>query len=288
MEPAQSRNDHCGIAPGKNQINPKTFAALAFIVLCASSASAALFRHPARNSAGNAKISLRKRLHVNTLITAPGTAELDWSNLYSLSTSNFAMPSAIKYTPAGSHILWGRTEYSAAFDSISSAEAGGGRLTQFSQAVTQTSTAVLHDGPKLDIAVAPQATFFLRDESGARLGAILIARYDSGRNSTGVTAGWSVATHNSLTSPAGTFDAGFGFGRQLSGSRLIEKFTPHFNAEWERSTGTSSAILASEGIEYQITDHLALDASAQHFATSGSAPDHQLAFGITFNLGGSH
>ena len=288
MVPAQSRNDHCGIAPGKNQINPKAFAALAFIVLCASPASATLFRHPARNSGGNAKISLRKRLHVNTLITAPGTAELDWSNLYSLSTSNFAMPSAIKYTPAGSHILWGRTEFSAAFDSISSAEAGGARLTQFSQAVTLTGTAVLHDGPKLDIAVAPQATFFLRDESGARLGAILIARYDSGRNSTGVTAGWSVATHNSVTNPAGTFDAGFGFGRQLSGSHWIEKFTPHFNAEWERSTGTSSALLASEGIEYQITDHLALDASAQHFATSGSAPDHQLVFGITFNLGGSH
>ena len=257
-------------------------------LLTLTPAHGALFRRTARNSGGNAKISLRKRLHVNTLITAPGTVEFDWSNLYSISSSTYAMPSAIKYTPAGSNILWGRTEYSAAFDSVTSAEAGGARLTQFSQAVTLTGTSVLHDGAKFDIAIAPQATLFLRDESGSRLGAIVIARYDSGRNSTGITVGWSGATHNSANNPAGTLDAGFGFGRQLSGSKLIEKFTPHINAEWERSTGTSSALLAVEGVEFQVTERLAVDFSAQHFATAGSAPDHQFAFGMTFNLGAAH
>jgi len=246
---------------------------------------AALFHRAAHPGASNSKITLRKRLHVNTLITEPGTVELDWSNLYSFSTDNYAMPSAVKYTPAGSSIIWGRTEYSAAFDTVTSASIAGSRLTQFSQAVTLTATSVLHDGEKLDIAIAPQVSFFVRDESGARLGAIAIARYDSGRNSLGGTFSWSGATNASPTNPAGTFDAGFGFGRQLSGSPLLEKFTPHINAEWERSTGQTNALLASEGIEYQITERFAFDVSVEHFATSGMGPNHELAAGITLNLG---
>jgi hypothetical protein len=240
----------------------------------------------ARN--GNSKITLRKRLHVNTLITQPGTVEVDYSNLYSFSTSNFAMPSAVRYTPEGSHIILGRTEYSAAFDSITSADVGGERLTQFSQALTFTATSVLHDGEKLDIALAPQATVFLRDETGGRLGAVAIARYDSGRNSTGVSVSWSAATHSSPTNPAGTFDLGFGYGRQLSGSRTVEKFTPHFNAEWEKSTGLTRVLTAFEGLEYQMTERLAFDIAAQQTAAAGTPRDRQIAVGLTYNLGRVH
>jgi hypothetical protein len=264
---------------------------LSIILICTALASpccfAGLFTRAAEPG-GNARITLRKRLHINTLITEPGTAEVDWGNLYSLSTGNFAMPSGIRYTPAGSRIIWGRTEYSAAFDTFTSADVGGGRLAQFSQAVTLTATSVLRDGEKLDIAIAPQATLFLRDESGARLGAVAIARYDSDRNSVGATVGWSGATHSSASNPAGTFDLGFGFGRQLSGSHLLEKLTPHLNAEWEKSTGQNSALLAFEGIEYQVTEQLALDFAAQHFASAGRAPDHQISVAMTLNLGKVH
>src|SRR5882762_8828144 len=116
---------------------------------------------------GNAKISLRKRLHVNTLINDPGTMELDWGNLYSFASGNYTMPSGLRYTPEGTHILWGRTEYSVAFDSVSSAEIGNSRLTRFSQALTLTATSLIHDGERFDFAIAPQATFFLRDEAGS-------------------------------------------------------------------------------------------------------------------------
>jgi hypothetical protein len=44
-------------------------------------------------------------------------------------------------------------------------------------------------------------------------------------------------------------------------------------------------VLAFEGIEYQITEKLAFDLSAQHFAGAGGAPDHRLAFSMTLNLG---
>ena len=96
---------------------------------------------------------------------------------------------------------------------------------------------------------------------------------------------WSGATHHTDSNPAGTLDLGMGFGRQLSGSNLLEKLTPHFNAEWEKSTGQNGALLATEGIEYQVTEQLAFDLAAQHSASAGRAPDHQIAFGMTLNLG---
>jgi hypothetical protein len=260
----------------------RSIAVVISMVLAAPVCQAALFSR-SRQPGSNSKISLRKRLHVNTLITEPGMIEVDWSSLYSIPTTNFAMPSAVRYTPEGSHIVWGRTEYSVAFDSTTSIDAGGTRLTQFSQALTFTATSVLHDGEKFDIAVAPQATFFLRDESGARLGAVAIARYDTNRNSFGTTVSWSAATHISPSNPAGILDVGFGFGRQLSGH--LEKFTPHVNAEWEKSTAKAKAVLAFEGVEYQLNSRLAFDLSAQHFAGAGNRPDHQLALGLTLNVG---
>ena len=63
-------------------------------LLTPTTISAAIFRRNTHPTSTNSKISLRKRLHVNTLITEPGTAELDWTNIYSLTTSNFDMPSA--------------------------------------------------------------------------------------------------------------------------------------------------------------------------------------------------
>jgi hypothetical protein len=233
----------------------------------------------------SSKITLQKRLHVNTLITAPGTAELDWGNLYSFTSGNYTMPSGFRYTPEGSNLLWGRTEYSVSFDSLASTPGGSNRLNQFGQALTVAAVTVLHDGPKFDFAVAPQATFFLRDEQGSRLGGVAIGRYDTGRNSIGATASWSGATHSSANNPAGTFDLSLGFGRQLSGSHFLEHLTPHTNVEFEKSTGLTRGFLVSEGIELQITDQLAFDVSGQHFRGAGTPADNQIAFGLTYNLG---
>ena len=52
---------------------------------------------PALKSAGGA--SLRRRLHVNSLITDPGTAELEWGNDVS-ETGDYFMPTTLKLTPS--------------------------------------------------------------------------------------------------------------------------------------------------------------------------------------------
>jgi hypothetical protein len=262
----------------------RPLSALVLLLMSNTLAEGAIF-HRSPSGSGGSAISLRKRLHVDTLITEPGTFEIDWAGLYSVSTGNYQSPTGFKFTPEGRHVIWGRTEYSVSFDSLDLTDSGGGRLTQFSQSTTFSATSVLHDGQKLDFAIAPQATVFLRDESGVRLGATAIARYDSGRDSLGVTAGWSGATVHSPANPAGVFDVGLGYGRNLSGAPWLEKFTPHGNIVWERATGLASAISVFEGIEYQMTKQLALDVSGQHFSVSGGQRDNQLVFGVTFNFG---
>lgn len=261
-----------------------TMRLLLILMVFAGCASAALlpFRSRERNSS---TISLRKRLHVNTLITEPGTAELDSGYLYSFSSGSYSIPTAFKFTPRGRSTIWGRTEYSFAFDSLAGSDVGGERSTQFGQTLTFTATSVIHDGEKFDVAIAPQAVVFLRDESGVRLGAIAIARYDSGRNSTGVTASWSAATHSSPNNPAGVFDLGLGYGRQLSGSAWMEKFTPHANFVFEKATANARSFSFFEGVEYQVTQRFALDLSGQHFAVNTSSPDHQIVLSMTLNFG---
>jgi hypothetical protein len=260
-------------------------AAALLLPLCSTLLPAAVF---SRSPRSQSTITLQKRLHVNTLITEPGTIELDWGNDYSFTSDSYTMPSTLKYTPKGRHILWGRTEFAASFDTVSTAVQNDARIAHFSDRLTFAATSVIFDGQKLDIAVAPYASVFLRGELGMRAGATAIARYDIGRNSAGVTMSWSGATAASPSNPAGTFDAGLGFGRRLKPSGFAGRFTPHSNLIYEKSTGVDRSIAVFEGVEYQITEKLALDISGQHFNVVGGTTDHQMVIGITLNFGHPH
>ena len=48
---------------------------------------------------------------------------------------------------------WGRTEFSVSFDSLSY-----NQVNHFGDRVSAAATCVVHDGAKLDIAIAPQVT----------------------------------------------------------------------------------------------------------------------------------
>ena len=237
-------------------------------------------RSPGRTST----ITLHRRLHVNTLITEPGSAEVEWNNAFSLG-GNYSMPSTVKFTPKGSHILWGRTEFSAGFDALSSVREGDHRVTHFSDRMTFGANCVIVDGERLDIAIAPQVSFFLRDGGGARLGATGIARYDWGRNSAGMTLTWTGATTSSATNPAGSFNLGVRYGRRLAASGFLGRFSAHINLVSEQSTGVDRLVSAFEGVECQLSEKVALDVSTQHWSVVGGIVDHQIVAGLTVNLG---
>jgi len=250
---------------------------VAVLVMLSPAAAADLF-HRGDGSARRAPaISLRKRLHVNPLITEPDTIDIELGDAISTGGSD-TVPFSIHYTPRGSHVWWGRTEYSATFDSLNY----DGTVRHFGDRASFAATCVVHDGDKLDLAIAPMASFLLRGDSGMRFGATAIARYDSGHHSGGVTFSWSGATSPSATNPSGTIDIGAGYGY------AIGKITPHVNCVWERSTGVQRQVSFFEGVEYQVTNPFAIDFTVQHISLWGSARDTQFVLGITANTGHLH
>jgi hypothetical protein len=194
-------------------------------------------------------MTLRKRVHVNPLITEKDTIEVDWSGAFPID-GPWSLPASVRYAPR-----WGRTEFGATFDA-----------RRFDRA-TFAATYVLREGDRFDVAVAPIASATLRGDRGVRGGGSAIARYDTGRDSAGISASWV----------AGTVDLGAGYGRQFR-----KRVTAHGNWQWEKSTGTARQISIFEGIEYQISDPFAVDVSAQHQNVWGGHIDHQIIVGLTF------
>ena len=227
----------------------------------------------------SARIALRRRLHISSLITDVGTVETEWSTDWT-DPESFTMPTTVKWTPEGSSLLWGRTEYSANFDVVSSLVTDGSRVTHASDHVGITGTTLLLDGEHWNFAVAPSVTFGARDQPGIRAGLTTIVRYDHSRNSAGATLTWIGTPNPNDASPAGTWDLGSGFGHTFG-----DKTTLHFDTQLERATGFVSAWSFFEGVEYQFTSNIAIDVSAQHLNVTGGMLDHQLLVGLTINFG---
>lgn len=264
---------------------PRVLIACLLLGCTAFDASGSVFRIRRRGLRQAGVITSRKRLHINNLIAQPGTVELDWASQYSWTTATFTGPAALKFTPEGDSVLLGRTEYSVAFDSVESDIDDGGRATHFSDRVTVAATSVIFDSPHFDIAVAPQVTAFLREESGARLGAIAIARYDGRIGTASLTGGWTAATTSSDNNPAGLWDFGGGYGRRLGNSSFARRLSPHATCLWEKATGFRRTISVFGGVEYQMTERLAFDVSGQRIGLSGGPPDRQVVVGLTANFG---
>ncbi|MEO7650379.1 MAG: hypothetical protein ABIZ80_07910, partial [Bryobacteraceae bacterium] len=210
--------------------------------------------------------------------------EVEWGGSVS-TTGNYSLPAVVKYTPEGDSILWGRTEFSAWFDSLESAVLDNSRLNQFSDHVSFGANSVVYEGAKLDVAIGTQASYFLRDQPGLRIGATAIGRYDWGRNSAGLSVGWSGATASSDGNPAGTMDLNAGFGRKLRASGFLSRCTAHSNVLAEKYTGQRRLFSIFEGLEYQFTDRVALDVSGQHLSVGGGIRDHQISMALTVNTG---
>lgn len=213
----------------------------------------------------SSRIALRRRLHVSPLITDPGTVETEFNGAFT--DSAWSMPSTFKWTPEGTNLVWGRTEYSAGLDVLTSNDG-----THTTDHLSLTGTTLILDGDHWNFAVAPTLTFGFRDQEDLRAGMTAITRYDFGRNSAGSTLTW--------TSNPGTWDFGSGFGHTF-GTRT----TVHADSLYERARGYEGAWSFFEGFELQMTQAIAVDLSAQHLNLTGGATDHQALIGLTINFG---
>ncbi len=235
---------------------------------------------------GTSNITLRKRLHVNTLITEPGTIEVEWDNLYSYSTGNFSMPSVIKYTPKGTSILWGRTEYSAAFDAIDSVALTGQRNTQFSDRVTFAANAVLKDGEKARYRHPASGHFLLtgrrrRASGGHRHCSLRCGPQQHGSHSE-LDRSHRPIPPPTLPEPGISAEA---FGRRLAASGAWGHLTPHVNVVYERSTGFERTWADLRALNTRSPSELRSTLPDSATVLPAGSPDRQLVVGLTMNFG---
>lgn len=218
-------------------------------------------------------LATRRRLFTSPLITDPGNVDLEFSGAFDASSS-YTLPAALKYTPGG----W-QTEFSIGVDTLASVvDDSAGRVTHFSDHVNLAATTAFTMGEHFSWAVAPTTTFFLRGDSGARLGGALFGRYDRGVNTFSGGASWNGATRSSATDPAGTMDLNAGYGRKLG------RITAYGNVQWERSTGLAGYYSLFEGMEYEVNERFAVDVSGAHYGLRSGTIDHQLVLGLTCTL----
>jgi hypothetical protein len=261
--------------PGKRAV----LALLVALAALAPSADSAVFhRRSFRRSGG---LSLRRRLFTSPLITDPGNLDLEWSGAFDTNGS-WALPQTWKWTPSGEGAYIGHTEFSLGYDSLVNVDETGDRDIHFSDHLNLAATTLLGRFVGVDVAVAPTASFFLRGESGARLGGALLTRWDRKNWSVSSAASWTGATVSSDTNPAGTGDLVTGLGRQFG------KWTLYSNLQWERSTGAPWTLSVFEGVEYQFTERFALDVSGQHYSLSNGTHDHQVVAGMVWTVWHKH
>jgi hypothetical protein len=74
-------------------------------------------------------------------------------------------------------------------------------------------------------------------------------------------------------------------GRRLAASGAWGHITPHVNAVYERSTGFERTWAGFAGVEYQITERIAVDFTGQRYGLASGSPDRQLVIGLTMNFG---
>lgn len=247
----------------------------------------ARFLSRSRFGSRGSTIALRRRLHISPLITAPGTFEVDWS--FSISPDGtYSTPATLKYTPEGSNIFWGRTEFSVSADVVSSPVTDDNRVTHSSDHATFTATTLALDGENWNFAFAPLVTLELRGDTGVRAGGSGIVRYDKGLGSAGLTTTWTAASTPSATNPAGQWDVTGGYGRKIRVHGIGEHLSLYGNGLYEKATGVNKVFALQEGMEYEFTDSISWVITGQHARIDRSVYNHSIVTGITVNFGKLH
>lgn len=220
------------------------------------------FHHQAQS------IGTRNRVHVNRLITEPGTLELEIGAGFGVD------PALLKFTGAGDSLWSGKTEYSVGFD-----------YWHGSNDVTLAANSLLLDGEHWNVSVGPAVTIVRQEGSGLRGGGTLVTRYDRGLGSIGATATWSKATRPGAGTPADLAAFGLGGGVRLGSAGWRGKLTVNGNVLSERASATPGVWSTFEGLEWELTGRVSANAVVQQVDWGGANRDNQFFVGVTVNFG---
>ena len=218
----------------------------------------------------------------DTSTTAPGTLELEIGT--ASSDSFFGLPLTVKYTPDVAGLLR-EAEFSLAFEAATSVSLAGVRRTEFGDRLTFVLRRPVYRGERFSLAVAPQATFFVRDGKGARLGATLLAAYGFGRNTAVANFTWTSATSSSPTNAAQQYDVAFDLARTLGASGALSRLSVFGGALVENPSNQSAAVSLGQGITYRVRPNWVLDFAVRELGLAEGRADYQILAGLTVNLG---
>ena len=214
---------------------------------------------------------------------APGTMELEmgtasWSGF-------FAQPVLLKYTPNSSAGLLHQAEFGLAFDAVSSVGMGPDRMTEFGDRIGVILRRPVYSSGPVAFAVAPAATFLLRGDEGARLGATGIAAFGFGQNGAAVNAGWSSATNSSPTNPAHDYFVAADFARTLGTSGALSRLSPFVGVMYQDTTLDSGSVSLGQGLSYRARPDWVFDLGVYEHGFSQGTRDYQFLVGFTVNMG---
>jgi len=109
------------------------------------------------------------------------------------------------------------------------------------------------------VAFAPQASFFLRDEKGARLGATVFTAYSFGLNAVVTNFTFSNATSSSASNPAQKYELAIDVSRTLGNSGARSKTGIFSGILIEKARKQDSVVSLLQGINYRVKPNLVLD-----------------------------
>jgi len=215
--------------------------------------------------------------------TAPGTVEIEFGA--AASGAFFGLPTAVKLTPDTTNRVLRHTEFSVAFDSVTSVSSNGSRTTRFGDRIGFAIRRCLYSSESFAFAIAPQSVFFLRDEQGARLGGAAIATYQFGLNGLVANFVWSAATKPSETNPSRVYDVIAGYGRTLGQDGPLSRLSVFAECLQEFASETPNATSLIQGVSYRVRPNVVLDFAVQQSGLAAGPLDIQFHGGLTVNLG---
>ena len=201
--------------------------------------------HGSRNTFRTSTTQQRRRFHIDPYLTEPGNVDLELGT--ALSSAYRSSPVTIKHTPDGLGDFGRRTEFSASFESVSSAAGDDSWTTHFGDRIGIQANHMLYDAAPLSIVFAPPATFLLRNGEGARLGGTMIGNYDFGLHSIGSHVTWTGATASSASNPPRDLEAGGGYVRRLGKAGNWNRWTLFVSAAREMPSGQAHVDTVVEG-----------------------------------------
>ena len=220
----------------------------------------------------------RPTFTTDTNITSAGTVELEFG--FEGNNNSFDLPTTLKFTPVKLN-----AELSVNYDSLISNSEGSGRVTQFTDHVTEElRKPFFHKGP-IAFAATVLVTEFTTNEQGLRAGGTLHANLSGKWAGLVVNETYTRATNPSPANLEHLWDTAATLTINLPDKSNLSRFTPFVSVLNERGNDHLNTLSTMYGSYFKIHSNLYIDGSVRELNNIGGLHNQQIVFGLVKNFG---